>query len=139
MGAKIRSKVKVVYDPRDQIQGTIIIELINWYYNVGSGYSAVIKDSIENDSTEDLATMASSAYPGGVIRTKTKNFTIQEVNFLYAAITEQVGDIAEGEEYTAYFNKLLSNAVLYLTKNELTKGKTVYGLLPTDWEIADEV
>lgn len=139
MGAKIRSKVKAIYDPRDQIPGTIVIELVNWYYNVGLGYTAVIKDSIDNDSTEDLALMASSAFPGGVIRTKTKNFTIQEVNFLYASITAQLGEIAEGEDYTTYFNKLLANAILYLTKNELTKGKTVYGLLPVDWEIVEEV
>ncbi len=135
MGAKIRSKIDVVYDPRDQIASTIVIELTNWTYNVGQGYVASIKDSIYNDTSDEIIAMAGSAYPGGIIRTKTKTFSIAEVGFLYSAIVEVAGPIAEGEDYTAYMDKLLANAVLYLTQHELKDGKTVYGLLPNQWEV----
>ena len=38
--------------------------------------------------------------------------------------------------YTERMNSLLGKALLYITKSELdSNGKTIYGLLPDDWEL----
>lgn len=102
MGAKIRSKVEVVYDPRDQTYGAVIIELTNWTYNVGQGYTATIRDMVESESPAGVSSTANMAYPSGSLRNKTKSFTLAEVDGLYEAISQEVGEFNTSVDYTTH-------------------------------------
>lgn len=128
---KIKTKVPVIVDIRDQKKAIISIEITNWAYNVGTGYTANVRDYIDKDLNPDYPT--GGLYMGtDTLKTKSKTYPQENINALFTALGE---GIAVSDNYTTKMNSLIGEALLYITKTELTDGKTIYGLLPEDWEV----
>ena len=45
--SKIRTKVPVMVEVRDQKSYVVTIEITNWNYNVGQNYTTTVRDYIE--------------------------------------------------------------------------------------------
>lgn len=128
--SKIRTKVPVIVEVREQKASVITIEISNWTYNVGQNYTATVRDYVDNSGTTPYDPMM----PGiGNIKTKSKSYPIENIDSLFIALNSTI-DLSMN--YTERMNKLLASALLYITQSELdSNGKTIYGLLPTDWEL----
>lgn len=127
--SKIRTKVPVMVEVRDQKSYVVTIEITNWNYNVGQNYTTTVRDYIEpsNDPSNYLDPYM------GTLKTKTKSYSIEALNNLFMELNTNI-DITMN--YTERMNSLLGKALLYITKSELdSNGKTIYGLLPDDWEL----
>lgn len=127
---KIRSKAKVLVENREQISDFVAIEITSFTYNTGSGFTVNIRDFIDSDvsNTEPMGMM------GNNLKTKTLNYTIDRINQMAGVIGAT--DTEFEATYTADLDLLLSKALLLITQTELNAdGKTIYGLLPEQWEI----
>ena len=132
MSIRVRSTVPVICDPREQKLEKVIIEITNWTYNINSGYSATILDYYDS-TTENIETPAPLGAFKNILKSKQNNYSFDQVNYIFSQV-----DIPNEvvELYSDHLDGLLAKSLLFLTQNELNEaGKTVYGLLPEEWEI----
>lgn len=130
--SKIKTKLPIVIKNREQQAAIVYVEITSWNYNKGLNYTATVRDFYESD--------APSGTPVGTIgglntlNSKSKSYTIEQINALFIEID---ASIPEDINYTEKMDSLLAQSLLYITQSELDEnGKTIYGLLPSDWELA---
>lgn len=120
---KIRSKVELTYNSRDQKHDTIYIVIKRWNYDQNFFVAEVV----------DYRRLEAFKYE--VIATKFKSFPKSTVDYLFGQLKPMVS--AE-LNYSDFLNLLLTYGLLIDTQTNLIGEKTVYGGLPTDWEIAPD-
>ena len=139
MGRKIISAIEVITEPREQQKAKIIIEVTNFSYNptmVGQEYALTIKDSIDTEISSNAAPMQNNmqGFVGGFPKSKTIYKTKEEFDELLKSSTSF--DEASYSSYSDRVDDVLTDVLLSITVSELTDGKTIYGLLPSQWSIA---
>lgn len=119
---KIRSKIALTYDSRQQKSDTIYISIQRWNYD-GFNYNAEVVDCVKNNATYT------------VINKKFKSYTKAEIDGLFTALQNS---ILPSESYSEEMDSLLTMGLLLDTRTNLLEGdKTVYGGVGSNWEIAN--
>lgn len=120
---KIRSKVDLTYNSRDQKHDTIYIAIKRWNYDQNFYIAEVI----------DYRRLEAFKYE--VIASKFKSFPKATVDYLFGQLKPMVNPELN---YSEFLNSLLTYGLLLDTQTNLIGDKTVYGGLPQDWEIAPD-
>ena len=120
---KIRSKIALTYDSRQQKSDTIYITIQRWNYD-GFYYNAEVVDYVKKDSLNYT-----------VINKKFKSYTKSEIDGLFSMLQNS---ILPSESYSEEMDNLLTMGLLLDTRTNLLEGdKTVYGGVGENWEIAN--
>lgn len=120
---KIRSKIALTYDARNQKSDTIYIAITRWTYDQYI-YNAEVVDYRKVDGTYQ------------VIEKKPKSYQRAEIDGLFSMLQNS---ILPSESYSEEMDSLLTMGLLLDTRtNLLDNGKTVYGGVPENWEIAND-
>ena len=120
---KIRSKIALTYDARNQKSDTIYIAITRWVYDQYT-YNAEVVDYRKVDGVFQ------------VISKKFKSYQKAEIDGLFSALQNS---ILPSESYSEEMDSLLTMGLLLDTRtNLLDNGKTVYGGVGSDWEIAND-
>ena len=119
---KIRSKIALTYDARAQKSDTIYIAINRWNYDQYT-YNAEIVDYTNQDGKFQ------------VIAKKFKSYSKAEIDGLFSTLQNS---ILPSESYSEEMDSLLTLGLLLDTRtNLLDNGKTVYGGVAENWEIAN--
>jgi hypothetical protein len=140
--AKIETKVELLYDSRDNKWGRIVIEMTK--QQVGNFYNLTITDYLETSTVTEIEGQEPIISKSlSFIRTKPYQKTVAEVDGLYNAVS---GYVDSKLPFTEKQYQIENFALLVYVQNDWKKdregnpvvGKTIYDLLPSDWQIKAE-
>ena len=120
---KIRSKIALTYDARNQKSDTIYIAITRWTYDQYT-YNAEVVDYRKVNGIYQ------------VVEKKFKSYKKAEIDGLFSVLNNS---ILPSESYSEEMDSLLTMGLLLDTRtNLLENSKTVYGGVPENWEIAND-
>lgn len=136
---KIRTKKKVMFCAREHKFSHITVEMR--YIPTEAGYSATITDYIDKESTytDENGVEQTHQY---LMKINEKNITIpnEQINQLFAMVEPAVGKKlsrveAEKLRHEMALLVFVQNDFIKDEQGEIIKGKTIYNLEPTEWEV----
>ncbi len=118
----IRSTIPAIYTLRSKEEAIIEIAITDWRYEpIYERYVATV---------EDYALIGESKQ---MCNRKEVHYTNEQIDGLFSMMQNP---IYPNESYSGELIKLIAGALLYVTQTDLYEnGKTIYGLLPENWEI----
>lgn len=123
----IRSTIPAVYALRSMISAIIEIAITDWRYDtVNEQYVATVEDYAVIQDENQVETKQ-------LCNTKQVYYSNLEIDGLFSLLGNP---ILTNESYSSELKKLISSALLHVTKTDLyDNGKTIYGLQPEEWEL----
>lgn len=136
---KIRTKKQVMYCAREHKFSHITVEMS--YIPTAEGYRATIKDYIDAETTHinERGEEEKVSYNKQI---NTKNLLIpnEKINQLFAMVEPAIGKKlsrveAEKLRHEMALLVFVQNDFIKDEQGEIIKGKTIYNLDPTEWEV----
>lgn len=122
--AKIQSTTPLIFDARKQASGIIRVEISDWRYEVNNNrYTAVVNDFLVENVTEDNETFERLT----PINSKNVVYPKGDIDALFFLLKNP---IEMTESYSDEMDNLISEALLFITKND-----PIYGSQPENWQL----